>query len=62
LQTGEHLYGKVSASEVVQAVHDMLAAIGINFDAEKQTLLESTISLQDQLKDSQVALLVEQVH
>ncbi|KAJ3692968.1 hypothetical protein LUZ60_012063 [Juncus effusus] len=52
--------GKVSTSEVVHAVHDMLSAAGINFDAEKQTLLQSTLSLQDQLKESQVALLVQQ--
>jgi hypothetical protein len=30
-------------------------------DAEKETLLQATLSLQDQLKESQVALLVEQV-
>lgn len=30
-------------------------------DAEKETLLQTTLSLQDQLKESQVALLVEQV-
>ncbi|XP_008803352.1 sacsin [Phoenix dactylifera] len=53
-------YGKVSATELVQAVHDMLSAAGINMDAEKQTLLQTTLDLQEQLKESQVGLLVEQ--
>ncbi|XP_074588626.1 LOW QUALITY PROTEIN: uncharacterized protein LOC141844465 [Curcuma longa] len=53
-------YGKVSAKELVRAVHDMLSAAGINMDAEKQTLLQTTLTLQEQLKESQVALLVEQ--
>jgi hypothetical protein len=30
-------------------------------DAEKETLFQTTLSLQDQLKESQVALLMEQV-
>lgn len=54
-------YGKVSAKELVQAVHDMLSSAGINMDAEKQALLQTTLTLQEQLKESQVALLVEQV-
>ena len=45
----------------MQAVHDMLSAAGINMDAEKQTLLQTTLILQEQVKESQVALLVEQV-
>ncbi|XP_029123505.1 uncharacterized protein [Elaeis guineensis] len=53
-------YGKVSATELVQAVHSMLSAAGINMDAEKQTLLQTTLDLQEQVKESQVALLVEQ--
>ncbi|XP_066349988.1 uncharacterized protein [Miscanthus floridulus] len=53
-------YGKVSSTELVQAVHDMLSAAGVRMDAEKETLFEATLSLQDQLKESQVALLVEQ--
>lgn len=53
-------YGKVSSMELVQAVHDMLSAAGVRIDAEKETLLQSTLSLQDQLQESQVALLVEQ--
>nr|CAD1821119.1 unnamed protein product [Ananas comosus var. bracteatus] len=53
-------YGKVSATEVVQAVHDMLSAAGVNLDAEKQSLLQTTLSLQEKLKESQVSLLVEQ--
>lgn len=39
----------------------MLSAAGIKMDAEKQTLLRTTLDLQEQLKESQVALLVEQV-
>lgn len=53
-------YGKVSAAEFVQAVHDMLSAAGISMDVEKQTLLQTTLDLQEHLKESQVALLVEQ--
>ncbi|MQL84571.1 hypothetical protein Taro_017080 [Colocasia esculenta] len=53
-------YGRVSAAEVVQAVHDMLLASGISLDAEKQTLMQTTLTLQEQLRESQVALLVEQ--
>ncbi|XP_042396486.1 uncharacterized protein LOC121986593 [Zingiber officinale] len=55
-------YGKVSAKELVQAVHDMLSTAGINMDVDKQALLQTTLTLQEQLKESQVALLVEQVH
>ncbi len=54
-------YGKVSSTELVQAVHDMLSAAGVRMDATKETLLQTTLSLQDHLKESQVALLVEQV-
>ncbi|KAM0945268.1 putative transcription factor C2H2 family [Dioscorea sansibarensis] len=53
-------YGRVSASELVQAVQDMLSSAGINMDAEKQSLIQTTLTLQEQLKESQVALLVEQ--
>ncbi|KAJ6837170.1 sacsin [Iris pallida] len=53
-------YGKVSSTELVQAVHDMLSAAGINMDAEKQTLLQASLTLQEQFHESQVALLVEQ--
>ncbi|KAM0910828.1 hypothetical protein ACQ4PT_013891 [Festuca glaucescens] len=53
-------YGKVSSTELVQAVHDMLSAAGVRMDAEKETLLQTTLTLQDQLKESQVALLMEQ--
>jgi hypothetical protein len=61
LQAAGLEYGKVSSTELVQAVHDMLSAAGVRMDAEKETLLQTTLSLQDQLKESQVALLVEQV-
>lgn len=51
----------MSSTELVQAVHDMLSAAGISMDAEKQTLLQTTLTLQEQVKEFQVALLVEQV-
>lgn len=57
----ERQYGRVTSTELVQAVHDMLSAAGINIDAEKQSLLQTTLTLQEQVKESQVALLVEQV-
>lgn len=53
--------GKVSAAELVQAVNEILSAAGVNMDAEKQALLQKTIDLQDNLKESQAALLLEQV-
>ncbi|GAV61002.1 LOW QUALITY PROTEIN: zf-C3HC4_3 domain-containing protein, partial [Cephalotus follicularis] len=60
-QPGKELhYGRVSAAELVQAVHEMLSAAGINIDVEKQSLLQRTISLQEQLKESQATLLLEQ--
>lgn len=39
----------------------MLSAAGINMDVEKQSLLKRTLTLQEQLKESQAALLLEQV-
>lgn len=63
LQVSKDLqYGRVSAAELVQAVHEMLSAAGINVDVEKQSLLETTLTLQEQCKDSQAALLLEQVY
>ncbi|XP_077231071.1 zinc finger, C3HC4 type (RING finger) family protein [Tasmannia lanceolata] len=60
-QTGKELqYGRVSTEELVEAVREMLSAAGINMDAEKQTLLQATLTLQEQLKESQAALLLEQ--
>ncbi|KAK8486465.1 hypothetical protein V6N11_045126 [Hibiscus sabdariffa] len=53
-------YGRVSAAELVQAVNEMLSAAGINMDVEKQSLLQQTITLQEQLKESRTALLLEQ--
>ena len=62
LPPGKELqYGRVSAAELVQAVHEMLSAAGINMDLEKQSLLQSTLTLQEQLKETQAALLLEQV-
>ncbi|CAN1168841.1 SACS [Linum perenne] len=61
LQSSKDLqYGRVSAGELVQVVHDMLSTAGINLDAEKQSLLQTTLTLQEQLKESQAALLLEQ--
>ncbi|KAG0477770.1 hypothetical protein HPP92_012489 [Vanilla planifolia] len=53
-------YGRVSAEETVRAVNEMLLAAGINMDVEQQKLLQTTLSLQEQVKEFQVALLVEQ--
>ncbi|XP_038718957.1 sacsin isoform X2 [Tripterygium wilfordii] len=53
-------YGRVSAQELVQAVHEMLSAAGINLDVEKQSLLQKAITLREQLKESQAAVLLEQ--
>ncbi|KAL8120040.1 hypothetical protein AgCh_017243 [Apium graveolens] len=53
-------HGQVSAAELVQAVHEMLSAAGISMDVEKQSFLQTTLTLQEQLKESQAALLLEQ--
>ncbi|XP_071734151.1 uncharacterized protein [Rutidosis leptorrhynchoides] len=53
-------HGRVSAEELVQAVQEMLSAAGVRMDTEKQSLLQSTLSLQERLKESQAALLLEQ--
>jgi hypothetical protein len=45
----------------VQAVHEMLSSAGINMDMEQQSLLQRTITLQEQLQESRAALLLEQV-
>ncbi|CAB4295974.1 unnamed protein product [Prunus armeniaca] len=61
LQAGKELqYGRVSAGELVQAVQEMLSAAGIYMDVEKQSLLQKTLTLQEQLKESQTSLLLEQ--
>ncbi|KAK7308413.1 hypothetical protein VNO77_42018 [Canavalia gladiata] len=52
--------GKVSAAELMQAVNEILSAAGIKMDVEKQALLRRTINLQENLKESQAALLLEQ--
>ncbi|KAA8533362.1 hypothetical protein F0562_033105 [Nyssa sinensis] len=60
-QTAKELqYGRVSDAELVQAVHEMLSAAGVNMGVEKQSLLQTTLTLQEQLKESQAALLLEQ--
>ncbi|KAI3921040.1 hypothetical protein MKX01_036019 [Papaver californicum] len=55
-----HNYGRVSPAELVQAVNEMLSAAGFNMNAEKQSLLQTALTLQEQLKESQAALLLEQ--
>lgn len=45
----------------MQAVNEMLTTAGINVDIERQSLLQKALILQEQLKDSQAALLLEQV-
>ncbi|GFP91118.1 probable acyl-activating enzyme 1 peroxisomal [Phtheirospermum japonicum] len=52
--------GQVSAAEFVQVVHGMLSSPGINLDVEKQSLLQTALTLQQQLEESQAALLLEQ--
>ncbi|KAH7569811.1 hypothetical protein JRO89_XS05G0003000 [Xanthoceras sorbifolium] len=60
-QPGRELqYERVSAAELVQAVHEMLSAVGISMDAEKQSLMQKTITLQEQLQESRAVLLLEQ--
>ncbi|XP_028766970.1 sacsin [Neltuma alba] len=58
--TREVQHGKVSAVELVQAVNEILSAAGMNIDVEKQALLQRTIALQENLRESQAALLLEQ--
>lgn len=53
--------GKVSAAELVQAVNEILSAAGIKMEVEKQSLLQRTINLQENLRESQAALVLEQV-
>lgn len=53
--------GKVSSAELVQAVNEILSAAGIKMDVEKQTLLQRTLNLQENLRESQAALVLEQV-
>ncbi|KAJ4710441.1 Zinc finger, C3HC4 type [Melia azedarach] len=53
-------YGRVSSAELVQAVHEMLSAAGVGMGVETRSLLHKTITLQEQLENSQAALLLEQ--
>ena len=45
----------------MHAVNEILSTAGINIDAEKQALFQRTIALHENLKESQAALIVEQV-
>lgn len=51
---------RVSTSEIVHAVADMLSVAGIPMGIEQQSLLQKTLALQEQLATSQAALVVEQ--
>uniref|UniRef100_A0A7N0RD15 RING-type domain-containing protein n=1 Tax=Kalanchoe fedtschenkoi TaxID=63787 RepID=A0A7N0RD15_KALFE len=53
-------FGRVSATELVQAVQEMLSAAGVDMDSEKQSLLKTTLTLEEQLVESRTALLLEQ--
>lgn len=53
-------YGRVPSKELVLAVHEMLSAAGINMDVEKQSLLQTTLTLKEKLEESQAAFLLEQ--
>ncbi|CAM8938869.1 unnamed protein product [Rhodiola kirilowii] len=53
-------FGRVSATELVQAVQEMLSAAGVDMDAEKQSLFKTTLTLQEQLVETRTALLLEQ--
>lgn len=53
--------GNVSAAEVVRAVTDMLAAAGLPMGADQTSLLEHSLTLQEQLTAVDTALIEEQV-
>ncbi|KAK4746859.1 hypothetical protein SAY87_025896 [Trapa incisa] len=59
-QVEHEKYGRVTAGELVQAVHELLSAAGVHVDVEKQSLLQNVISLQTRLEESQADLLLEQ--
>jgi sacsin len=52
--------GKVSVTELEHAVNEILSAVGINMVEEKRTL-QRTINWQENLRESQAALLLVQV-
>lgn len=54
-------YGRVPSKELVLALHEMLSAAGINMDVEKQSLLQTTLTLKEKLEESQAAFLLERV-
>ncbi|CAN8264910.1 unnamed protein product [Cochlearia groenlandica] len=56
----ESQYGRVTAKELVDAVQEMLSAAGINMGLENQSLLQRTITLQEELKDTRAAFILEQ--
>lgn len=59
--TNELQHGRVSSAELVHAVYEMLSAAGINMDVEKKNLLQTVLTLQEELRESQAVLLLEQV-
>eukprot|EP01018_Ginkgo_biloba_P011710 Gb_03748 [translate_table: standard] len=56
----KHAARRVSTPEVVHAIADMLCAAGIPMGLEQKSLLQQTLTLQEQLTASQAALVVEQ--
>nr|XP_043613326.1 uncharacterized protein LOC122585271 [Erigeron canadensis] len=46
--------------EFAQAVEEMLCGAGVGLDMEMECLIQTTLSLQEKLKESQAALLLEQ--
>lgn len=59
--TDELQHDRVSSAELVHAVYEMLSAAGINMDVEKKNLLQTVLTLQEELRESQAVLLLEQV-
>ncbi|PWA82438.1 Histidine kinase-like ATPase, ATP-binding domain-containing protein [Artemisia annua] len=53
-------HGRVSAHELAQVIEEMLSGAGIRIDTGKQYLLKATLSLQERLEESQVALVLKQ--
>nr|XP_043618245.1 E3 ubiquitin-protein ligase MYLIP-B-like [Erigeron canadensis] len=58
IQCLEH--GGVPTEEFVEAFKEMLSGARINMDPKRQCLLQTILSLQEQLKESQATLVLEQ--
>ncbi|GKB21026.1 hypothetical protein Tco_0854949 [Tanacetum coccineum] len=57
----EHEHGRLSADELAQVIQEMMSGAGIRTDTDKQYLLKTTLSLQERLQESQLALVLKQV-